>query len=95
MDKRTNRILFWKTDFSMNHHPQKNDSLQLACSFGNTHILTQKKGETINTYPGYIGLTNWVNTGKKLPLRPLRPILGGGFKYVLFSPLFVEDSHFD
>ena len=46
----------------------KNDSLQLACSFGNTHILTQKKGETINTHPGYIGLTNWVNTGKKLHL---------------------------
>ena len=21
--------------------------------------------------------------------------LGGGFKYFLFSPLFVEDSHFD
>ena len=21
--------------------------------------------------------------------------LGGGFKYVLFSPLFGEDSHFD
>ena len=24
-----------------------------------------------------------------------RRFLGGGFKYVLFSPLFGEDSHFD
>ena len=23
------------------------------------------------------------------------PLLGGGFKHVLFSPLFGEDSHFD
>ena len=26
---------------------------------------------------------------------PSRIKLGGGFKHVLFSPLFVEDSHFD
>ena len=26
---------------------------------------------------------------------PLRQNLGGGFKHVLFSPLFGEDSHFD
>ena len=27
--------------------------------------------------------------------RTISGILGGGFKYVLFSPLFGEDSHFD
>ena len=28
-------------------------------------------------------------------LMVLQSFLGGGFKYVLFSPLFGEDSHFD
>jgi len=26
---------------------------------------------------------------------PIGTLLGGGFKYVLFSPLLGEDSHFD
>ena len=29
------------------------------------------------------------------PLEIVRYNLGGGLKYVLFSPLFGEDSHFD
>ena len=28
-------------------------------------------------------------------ISPLKRDLGGGFKYLLFSPLFGEDSHFD
>ena len=31
----------------------------------------------------------------KQPNHPTIAILGGGFKYVLFSSLFAEDSHFD
>ncbi len=27
--------------------------------------------------------------------KKMNPFLGGGFKYFLFSPLFVEDYHFD
>ena len=35
--------------------------------------------------------------GKQAPITRFswRDCLGGGFKYVLFSPLFGEDSHFD
>ena len=29
------------------------------------------------------------------PVELFHPILGGGFKYVLFSSLLGEDSHFD
>ena len=32
--------------------------------------------------------------GKKMGMK-LQPILGGGFKYFLFSPLFGEDFQFD
>ena len=48
---------------------------------------------------------NWMNHLEDLPRKMEQPepfffltkcmILGGGFKYFLFSPLFGEDSHFD
>ena len=36
----------------------------------------------------------WDDSLKKVTKKPI-DILGGGFKYVLFSALFGEDSHFD
>ena len=32
---------------------------------------------------------------KTIVTEETKQILGGGFKYFLFSPLFGEDSHFD
>ena len=39
----------------------------------------------------------WTGTAKKYPFhfQIYKPSLGGGFKYLLFSPLFGEDSQFD
>ena len=51
-------------------------------------------------YSGYNRLNNpltknFSNLRLHKSYYPERHLLGGGFKYVLFSPLFGEDSHFD
>ena len=41
-------------------------------------------------------LVGWIFSDPKLlPLEHFKTKLGGGFKYLLFSPLFGEDSHVD
>ena len=67
---------------------KKNEFQGLTC-LGAGKIYTQ-------VFPLKIGI--WHPKGKYILFQPSffrGYILGGGFKYVLFSSLFGEDSHFD